>query len=134
MRRVILESPYKGATTAEIARNVAYARACEHFIFTVMGDAPIASHLQYTQPGILRDGVPEERALGIEAGLLWGAQAEVTIVCTDLGITEGMKKGIERAEKEGRAVEYIALGEIWKALDPRNNHDSPCIAPFPAYI
>jgi hypothetical protein len=35
------------------------------------GESPIASHLLYTQPGILKDDVPEERPLGIEAGLAW---------------------------------------------------------------
>jgi hypothetical protein len=35
------------------------------------GESPIASHLLYTQPGFLKDDVPEERHLGIEAGLAW---------------------------------------------------------------
>lgn len=38
------------------------------------GEARIASHLRYAQPGILRDGVPEERRLGIEAGFAWATE------------------------------------------------------------
>jgi hypothetical protein len=41
----------------------------------IAGEAPIASHLLYTQPGVLRDEIPEERRHGIDAGLAWGAVA-----------------------------------------------------------
>lgn len=104
MRRVILESPYAG----DIETNVAYARAAVRDC-VLRGDAPIASHLLFTQPGILRDDVPEERALGIEAGLAWGAEAEATVVYVDRGISRGMQYGIERAQREGRPVEYRRL-------------------------
>jgi len=77
------------------------------------GESPIASHLLFTQEGVLNDKIPEERKLGIEAGLAWGAVAEKTVVYTDLGISEGMERGIERAEKEGRPVERRALGGVW---------------------
>jgi hypothetical protein len=70
------------------------------------GEAPLASHLLYTQDGILDDTKKSERDLGIEAGLLWGREAELTVVYEDLGISEGMKLGIARAEKDGRPVEY----------------------------
>ena len=56
MRRVILESPYAGS----VEENVAYARAAVRDSL-LRGESPIASHLLYTQPGILRDGVPDER-------------------------------------------------------------------------
>jgi hypothetical protein len=70
------------------------------------GEAPYASHLLYAQDGILDDTIPEERALGIEAGLQWGAHAEATVVYCDRGISSGMQKGIERALKEGREIEW----------------------------
>ena len=104
MRKVILESPYMG----DVERNIAYARACLRDCL-LRGEAPIASHLLYTQPGVLDDNKPEERRLGIEAGLLWGALAEATVVYTDYGFSRGMKFGIERAEKKGRPVEYRRL-------------------------
>jgi hypothetical protein len=76
-------------------------------------EAPFASHLLYTQPGVLRDEVPQERTRGIEAGLAWGLKAEATVVYTDLGISPGMKLGIERAKAAGRPVEERSLGPLW---------------------
>ena len=108
MELVLIESPYAG----DIETNVAYARAamrdCLH-----RGEAPYASHLLYTQPGVLDDGIHSERALGIEAELCWGRVASKTVVYTDLGITEGMKLGIERAVAQGRPVESRSLEE-WR--------------------
>lgn len=104
MRRVILESPYAG----DVERNTAYARACLRDSL-LRGEAPIASHLLYTQPGVLDDQIPEERQMGIDAGLAWGVEAEATVVYTDYGISRGMRYGIDRAEREGRAVEYRTL-------------------------
>jgi hypothetical protein len=51
------------------------------------GEAPIASHLLYTQPGVLNDQVADERRLGIEAGLAWLRAAKATVVYQDLGIS-----------------------------------------------
>jgi hypothetical protein len=106
MRRVILESPFAG----DIERNVAYARACVRDSLS-RGEAPIASHLLYTQPGVLRDEVPDERQWGIDAGLAWSAQAEATVVYTDHGISSGMKYGIANAEKAGRPIEFRSLAQ-----------------------
>lgn len=104
MKRVILESPYAG----DIEANVTYARACVRDSLS-RGEAPIASHLLYTQPGVLRDEVADERQWGIDAGLAWSAQAEATVVYTDRGVSDGMKYGIANAEKAGRPVEYRKL-------------------------
>jgi len=113
MRLVVLESPYAGKTPHEIARNVRYLRACMHDCFK-RGDIPFASHGLYTQPGVLRDDVPEERKLGIEGGLLWGSKAEAACIYTDLGVTSGMELGVARHEKEGRKVEMHSLGPDWE--------------------
>lgn len=77
------------------------------------GEFPFASHLLYPQEGILRDDIPEERRLGIEAGLSWGSLADLTVVYTNLGITAGMQQGIQRAKSDGRNVEYRGL-EGWE--------------------
>lgn len=106
MKLVILESPYAG----EVERNVEYARAC--LVDSLRrGEAPLASHLLYTQ--VLDDLVPEERALGIEAGLAWGRLAIATVVYADRGISSGMGRGIDRAKAEGRPVEMRWLGGKW---------------------
>lgn len=75
----------------------------------LLGCYPLASHLLYTQDGILDDTVPEERALGIKAGLEWGAMADVTFVYTDLGVTPGMIQGIKNASDADREIEYKTL-------------------------
>lgn len=104
MKRVIMESPYAGATPEIVERNIDYAREALRDSL-LRGEAPIASHLLYTQRGVLDDRVPEERALGIGAGLAWGGVAEMTVVYADLGISPGMAIGMERAASEGRPVE-----------------------------
>lgn len=100
MKLVILESPYAG----NVKKNVAYARACVRDSL-LRGEAPIASHLLYTQPGILNDDIPSERQHGIDAGLAWRKVAEATVVYIDLGITDGMVYGINAARAAGIPVE-----------------------------
>jgi len=109
-RLVVVESPYAGKTDEDVEKNIVFARACLRDCF-LRGEFPFASHLLYTQPGILDDGNSEERALGIKAGLEWVKVAEATVVYTDFGITDGMKQGIKRAEEDGRVVEYRKLGK-----------------------
>lgn len=67
----------------------------------------MVSHLLYTQ--VLDDLKPDERDLGIKAGLAWGTVAEATVVYTDRGVSSGMTRGIEAAIKLGRPVEYRSL-------------------------
>lgn len=104
MRFVILESPYAG----DVAHNLAYARAAKRDCL-LKGDAPLASHMLYTQDGVLDDSKPEDRALGIRAGLTIGALAEATVVYMAFGISRGMAQGIAAAEALGRPLEYRTL-------------------------
>lgn len=106
MRLVILESPYSG----DVDANVAYARRCLHDCLA-RGEAPIASHLLFTQPGVLDDTIPEERAAGIAAGLAWVKVADATVVYTDRGVSKGMQHGIVAAQLAGKPVEYRTIGE-----------------------
>lgn len=110
MRRVIVESPYRG----EVGRNLAYCRACMRDCLS-RGEAPFASHLLYTQPGVLDDLVPEQRELGIGAGLAWGEVADATVVYTDLGWSSAMMLGLERAMLAGRPIEHRLLPN-WQAI------------------
>lgn len=107
-RLVIIESPYRGHTATETVLNINYARRCMRDAL-MRGEYPIASHLLYTQAGILDDAMPYERSLGIEAGLAWGAHADGTVVYTDRGISEGMRHGIATAIAAGRQIEYRSL-------------------------
>lgn len=101
MKLVIIESPYAG----DVEANVEYARRCVKDSLS-RGEAPIASHILYTQPGILDDNIPEERSWGIDAGLAWRKVADVTVVYIDRGISKGMGYGIKAAEESGIPVEY----------------------------
>lgn len=101
---VLVESPFAG----DIAKNIRYARACIHNCL-VRGEYPFASHLFYTQTGILRDEIPGERELGINAGLAWGKKADKTAVYTDLGMSRGMEYGVKAAAEAGRPIEYRSL-------------------------
>ena len=104
LKLVQMESPYAG----DVERNLAYARDAMRDCF-MRGEAPFASHLLYTQPGVLDDKVPDERSLGIGAGLLWGAHGTLVVIYTDLGISGGMAAAIRRAIQDMRPVEYRQL-------------------------
>jgi hypothetical protein len=106
VRRVLIESPFAAANGRTREDNIAYARACLRDSLA-RKEAPLASHLLY--PQALNDDDPTERELGIKAGLVWGTAANVTIAYVDHGISDGMKRGIERAQKEGRPIEYRRL-------------------------
>jgi len=99
----------------EVSERLKYARAALRDCL-LRGEYPIASHLLYTQPGILSDVEPEERALGIAAGLAWGEKADATVVYVDLGISSGMQHGIERAQMVGRPVETRKISG-WSAVE-----------------
>lgn len=103
---VIIESPYSG----DVARNTDYARACLQDSLR-RGEAPIASHLLHTQ--VLDDMRPDERGLGIEAGLAWYRVAEKCVVYEDFGMSRGMAEGMARARSHGVPVEFRRLG-AWR--------------------
>lgn len=105
MRLVILESPYAGARQT----NLAYAYRCMLHSLS-LGEAPFASHLLY--PQFLDDSDPDQRALGMGAGLEWLRQASATVVYQDLGVSPGMTIGINRARDLGKPVEYRTIGYI----------------------
>ena len=111
---VIIESPDSG----NVDENLRYLRACMADCLN-RGEAPFASHGLYTQPGVLRDGDPDERKRGIEAGFTWRKAAAKTVVYTDFGITSGMQWGIDDADRlvraqlfdtNGHRIEYRQLG------------------------
>lgn len=104
MDLVILESPFAG----EVETNIDYARRCILDSLT-RNEAPIASHILYTQPNILDDTIPEERQMGMEAGWAWLKVANKSVVYTDLGISPGMEYGIERAKEADIPIEYRTL-------------------------
>lgn len=104
--RVVVESPYAG----NVWENEEYARACMADCFR-RGEVPYASHLLYTQPGVLNDLDPAERRLGMEGGFIWAEAGDRRVVYVDLGVSSGMKEGIKHAESIGQPIEFRTLPE-----------------------
>lgn len=103
MDLVVIESPLSG----DFVRNRKYAIAAMRDSLLNHGEAPYASHLLYTQ--MLDDESPEERTLGMNAGFEWGSHANKVAVYTDLGISNGMRAGIEKAEARGAEIVYRSI-------------------------
>jgi hypothetical protein len=112
MKLVVVESPYQ-SDDGNPVEFIEYARACLAFCLR-HGAAPFASHLLYTQPGVLDDQIQDERRLGMEAGFLWANHASERWVFTDFGITEGMERGIRLGETLRQKIERIELGPDWQ--------------------
>lgn len=110
--RVAIESPFAG----EVEKNIAYAKACVNDCL-LRGEAPYASHLFFTQPGLLNDDDPQERMLGIMAGKEWEKAAKYTVVYVDRGISKGMELGIKLCSEADRKVIYRSLGNDWLTED-----------------
>lgn len=107
MKRVILETPFRG----DVVLNLRFARACLRDCL-LRGEAPFAFHLLY--PAVLNDDIQSDRDLGIRAGLEWGRVADATVVYTNLGTTPGMELGIAAAIDAQRPVVIRALPEGWE--------------------
>lgn len=96
MKLVVVESPYAG----DVAENEKYARECMRSCI-INGEAPIASHLLYTQDGVLNDDVKLERVLGISMGYWWGVNADAVVFFVDKGVSNGMREAKEFYDRIG---------------------------------
>jgi len=115
MQRVILESPYAGKSANDIYLNEVYGEFCMRDCLTNHDEAPYASHLLYTRKYVLRDSIPSDRKLGIEAGFFWRDVAEKTVFYIDLGMTTGMNQGIDDCETKGKSYSIRHLNkDLWK--------------------
>ena len=104
--RVIIESPYAG----DISRNELYARRALADSIS-RGEAPFASHLLYTQPGVLDENDPAQRALGIELGYTWMSVASLVVFYIDYGMSPGMYKAEGKAAFLSIPIEKRTIGE-----------------------
>ena len=111
MKRVVIESPYKG----KVPVNEIYGELCMHDCLVNHNEAPYASHLLYTRTWVLRDEIPADRKLGIEAGFVWRDVAEQSNFYVDLGMTDGMVLGIKDCEKKKKPYELRNLPDnLWE--------------------
>mgnify|MGYP001615175635 CR=1 FL=1 len=111
MKLVVLESPLAG----DFARNIRYARLCALDCIR-RGEGVYASHLLMTQ--FLDDADSEERKAGMEAGFAWAAHGQLVAVYEDLGISNGMKMGMDNAVTRGQPIEIRRLpADLMAKLD-----------------
>lgn len=101
-RRAILESPF----ASNVEKNRLFAITCARDMLS-RGEAPFASHLIY--PQLFEKYTEEARQSGMAAGRIWIPAAEISVVYTDLGLSEGMLRGIAQAEAAGIPVERRRL-------------------------
>jgi len=109
----IICSPYGG-----LAENVNRARGymC---LAAEKGFVPLASHVMMY--GLIDDADPEQRTLGMTAGLRMIAVADVLmVVITKDGITPGMQIEILMAIRQGVPIVYVNgdLDELNEIADP----------------
>jgi len=102
--RVVIESPYGG----DVESNLEYARLCMRDCLS-REEIPIASHLLYTQKGILDDSIAEQRNLGITMGYIWGELADRIVVYIDKGISTGMVSAMMYYAKIKKEIEIRML-------------------------
>lgn len=113
MKRVVIESPFgrnvdgSKCTPEQYARNTRYLKRCIADSLHRL-ESPYASHRFF--PGVLDDTIAEERKLGIDAGLEWGACADFCVAYVDHGTTEGMQIGIDRYTSLGLPFKKRLIG------------------------
>ncbi len=117
MERVVIESPYAADTEEGIDLNEAYGELAMHDCLVNHNESPYASHLLYTRRFVLRDDVPADRKLGIEAGFYWRDVAEKSVFYKDLGMTKGMIQGVDDCVKKGKLYQVRNLPDnLWEKL------------------
>lgn len=116
---IILETPYAG----DVPLHLLYLRACMRDCL-LRGEAPYASHGLYTQPGVLRDDVPEERAQGIAAGFVWRECAAYTVFYINLGWSAGMLLARQAVQDAGTGRRIRELAGDWRAQQMAREHGS----------
>lgn len=127
MKIIIIESPFAGRNHAHRALNEAYLAACQRAAL-YNSEIPLASHRSFT--AALDDRIPEERELGIAAGLQLaravadlstiagpGApddQARCIVFCIDLGWSGGMTKAAAFYREQGIPWFCRSIGDDWQ--------------------
>ena len=124
VRYALIETPFRGVDWKETELNHQYTKACVGDSLQ-RGENPYASHMFFTQRGILDDRDAIERTKGIRAGKnieraiamaskYVGGIYVCTAVYTDRGISSGMQIGINQAKELGVPIDYRELGKDWR--------------------
>ena len=104
---VIVESPYRGK---DVNSNIAYARAAVRDCID-RNELPFASHLLYTQVGVLNDDVASERNLGIGLNLEMIQRADLVAAYVDHGLSTGMISALHYAQTQNVKIQFRKLYE-----------------------
>jgi len=95
----IIESPFAAPSLSGLTRNRLYLLDAMRDSIR-RGEQPFASHAIY--PQVLDDNDMFERSLGMELGFNMLFVADKVAVYNDLGISDGMNVGVQRAEMANR--------------------------------
>lgn len=106
MRLVVVESPYQATDYFTLEQHREYLRLAMADCI-LRNESPMASH--HLLPEILNDHCAYERALGIRAGLSWGARADLVAIYSDLGVSPGMSDAIRAYKDAGKPLEWRTL-------------------------
>ena len=122
---VQLESPFSPSNGYPLESNLRYARAALRDSI-LRGEMPFASHLLYTQEGVLDDNNPLERKIGIETGFkgLRTGYIGKSVVYADYGLSSGMIQGIRVAFEENCHVQFRYIERdfgVYDAMDELRN-------------
>ena len=105
---VYVESPYAESESGTVEDHIEYAKLCMTDCIR-RGEFPFVSHLLY--PQVLDDLTPVERKQGMIAGEAWATYADLRVIYTDQGETNGMAWGERKAVKLGQKIEHRSLYE-----------------------
>lgn len=110
-RLVVIESPYAAdhVNKTGVSDHERYGRRAMADSIA-RDEAPYASHLLYTQDGVLNDRYEDERQCGIRSGFAWGEKADLRVFYIDYGMSDGMCAGMQEAFRLRQPIEFRRIG------------------------
>lgn len=123
MKKVYICSPYRAKDGAELDRHIDYAQELTKQAIDE-GLAPITPHLYMTQ--CLDEEKPQERAAGMAAGLALLKSCDYVIAGVRYGISEGMSREIQTAERLG--IEVVNADKLrYKVFHDMNKAEAAAV-------
>lgn len=116
-RLVVIESPYAGDVDANLAYLDKAILDC-----LARGESPYASHKMLTTA--LDDDIPDQRALGISAGLAFRRMVQGRVFYCDRGWSSGMRAALDLYLSEGLSWELRFLTHAASFHFPRGEGES----------
>ena len=128
MKLTIIESPFAGTPEHSEKEHRDYLDRCIKDSID-RGESPYASHKMLVDS--LDDSDPEQRKIGIEAGLAWGTMANIIVFYLDYGWSSGMENGLcqhvwpNKVNAIKKLVEHTAVGgQLRPNLSCRKTHQA----------